>query len=68
MLNWVLNIVIIVSAVVVLVGVIRNRRITYHDIEASEVNPEVAAGEELLRDVLNEQHLRQAQRQGVRDA
>jgi len=40
------------------VGVIRARRVDYRDIEASEINTDLHAGQELLRDAMDE-NLRQ---------
>ena len=40
--------------VAILIGLIRTRRIKNYDISASEVHPDLEAGEESLRDVMQE--------------
>ena len=40
----------------VLVAAMRARRARYYDIAAAEIHPDLAAGDELLRDVLSENH------------
>lgn len=44
--------VLSITALAILVGYARNRRCDYGSIQANEVNPDVAAGEALLREVL----------------
>ncbi|MBV8741312.1 MAG: hypothetical protein JOZ12_05960 [Sinobacteraceae bacterium] len=41
-----------ITALAILIGYARNRRCDYGSIQAAEVNPDVAAGEALLREVL----------------
>jgi hypothetical protein len=53
----VLTFLMIAAAIALAVSVIRGRRVAYRDIKPSEINPELAAGEELLRDVLREGEL-----------
>lgn len=56
MLIWVLNIAIGVIGVAVLVGWIRHqRRANYRDIERAEISDDLAAADELVEDVINEQ-------------
>ena len=57
MLDWVLTFLMIAAAALLTSSVIRNRRVAYRDIESSEIIPEVAAGEELLADVMRESEL-----------
>ena len=54
-MNWVLNIGIAVTGVLVLVGWLRHRgREEYRNISQSEISPDLLAGEELLEDALSE--------------
>ena len=54
-LNWVLNIGIAVTGVLVLVGWLRHRgREEDRNISQSEISPDLLAGEELLEDALSE--------------
>jgi len=55
--NWVLNIGIAITGVVVLVGWLRHRgREDYRDINQSEISDDFAAGQELLDDALSERN------------
>ena len=54
-MNWVLNIGIAVTGVLVLVGWLRHRgREEDRNISQSEISPDLLAGEELLEDALSE--------------
>jgi hypothetical protein len=50
----VFTVLLVTLAIVLAVSLIRNRRVSYRDIKEAEVNPDVAAGEELLQDVMME--------------
>jgi len=64
LLYWIVNIGIAVTAVLVLVGWLRNRRRDdYRDIHQSEISADLMAGEDLLNDALAE-HERAAQPRG----
>jgi hypothetical protein len=52
----ILDLCLAAAAVAVFVGIVRTRRGGYHDIKASEIDSDVAAGEELLSDALKEYH------------
>jgi hypothetical protein len=55
--NWVLNIGIAITGVVVLVGWLRHRgREDYRDIDQSEISDDFSAGQELLEDALSERN------------
>ncbi len=58
MLDRVLTVVMVAAAVAMAIGVIRGRRVTYRDIKTCEVIPDIAAGNELLQDVMKEDELR----------
>jgi hypothetical protein len=52
---WILNMVILVMAVAVFVGWIRNRRRdAYRDIKRAEISSDLKAQDELLEDALSE--------------
>ena len=52
--NKVMNLCLVAAFSVVLIGVIRTRWTRRYDIKPSEIHPDLEAGEELLRDALNE--------------
>jgi hypothetical protein len=55
LLYWIVNIGVAVTAVLVLVGWLRNRRQDdYRDIHQSEISADLMAGEDLLNDALAE--------------
>jgi hypothetical protein len=55
-LIWILNIAILVIAIAVFVGWMRNRRREdYRDISRAEISGDLAAQDELLEDALTEQ-------------
>jgi hypothetical protein len=54
MLTLILYFCIGVAVVLALLAWLRARRTSYHDISASEIHPDLGAGEELLQDVLAE--------------
>jgi hypothetical protein len=54
MLIWIVNLCVGTALLLALVASIRARRSAHHDIAASEINPDLGAGEELVRDVLAE--------------
>lgn len=56
--------VMVAAAIVLIVSLIRSRRVNYRDIKESEINPDVAAGEELLHDAMLEDE-RVAERSAV---
>jgi len=56
MLRLILNLCTATILIVVLVALIRARRARHHhDISAAEIHPDLAAGEELVDDALEEQ-------------
>jgi hypothetical protein len=52
MLGLTISAMLSITALAILVGYARNRRCDYGSIQAAEVNPDVAAGETLLREAL----------------
>jgi hypothetical protein len=48
----IVSILIALAAIVVLVSAWRSRRVQYRDIQASEISPDISAGEDLLHEVL----------------
>lgn len=52
MLGLMISAVLSITALAILVGYARNRHCDYGSIQAAEVNPDVAAGETLLREAL----------------
>jgi hypothetical protein len=52
MAERIINALVGVIAILVLVAAIRSRRAENPDIHPSEINPDLAAGEELLQDAL----------------
>jgi hypothetical protein len=63
-LNAILNLGLAAVAIMLLVGFIRGRRVKYRNIKPSEIDSNVAAGEDLLRDALNEGHQGDAHHHG----
>jgi hypothetical protein len=54
MLIWIVNLCGGTALLLVLIASIRARRSAHHDITASEIHPDLAAGEDLVQDVLAE--------------
>jgi hypothetical protein len=54
MLIWIVNLCVGTALLLALIAAIRARRSAHLDIEASEIHPDLAAGEDLVRDVLSE--------------
>jgi hypothetical protein len=55
MLIWIVNLCVGTVLLLALIASIRaRRRSAHHDIAASEIHPDLAAGEDLVRDVLAE--------------
>ena len=54
MLIWIVNLCVGTALLLALIASIRARRSAHHDIAASEINPDLGAGEDLVRDVLAE--------------
>jgi hypothetical protein len=61
MLRVILNLCVAAVLVVVLLALMRARRARqHHDISAAEIHPDLAVGEELVQDVLDEERLRES--------
>lgn len=61
MLRVILNLCVAAVLVVVLIALMRARRARqHHDIPAAEIHPDLAVGEELVRDVLDEEQRRKS--------
>ena len=59
MLRVILNLCVAAVLIVVLIALMRARRARqHHDISAAEIHPDLAVGEELVQDVLDEERLR----------
>jgi hypothetical protein len=54
MLIWIVNLCVGTALLLALIASIRARRSAHHDVSASEIHPDLAAGEDLVRDVLAE--------------
>ena len=54
MLIWIVNLCGGTVLLLALIASIRARRSSHHDISSSEIHPDLAAGEDLVRDVLAE--------------
>jgi hypothetical protein len=54
MLIWIINLCVGTALLLALIASIRARRSAHHDIAASEIHPDLAAGEALVREVLAE--------------
>jgi hypothetical protein len=54
MLIWIVNLCVGTALLLALIAALRARRSAHHDITASEIHPDLAEGEELVRDVLAE--------------
>jgi hypothetical protein len=54
MLTLILYFFIGAVLILALIAWLRSRRTSYHDISASEIHPDLAAGEELLQDAMAE--------------
>ena len=54
MLIWIVNLCVGTALLLALIASIRARRSAHHDIAAPEVRPDLAAGDDLVRDVLAE--------------
>ena len=52
MLGLMISGLLTLAALAILIGCARNRRCDYGSIQAAEINPDVAAGEALLREAL----------------
>jgi hypothetical protein len=56
LIEAILDLALAAVGIMLLTGWIRMRRASYSNIRSSEIDDNVAAGEELLRDVLSERH------------
>jgi hypothetical protein len=54
MLIWIVSLCVGTALLLALIASIRARRSAHHDISASEIHPDLAAGEDLVRDALAE--------------
>jgi hypothetical protein len=54
LLTIILKVCLAALLLLVVIAALRSRRTRHHDISVSEIHPDLAAGEELLQDVLSE--------------
>jgi hypothetical protein len=67
LLNIILDAGLVAAAVLIAIGWFRLRRVNYRNIRASEIDPNVSAGEMLLRDVMSEARLHELKEEAGHD-